>query len=128
MNILIDADGCPVVALIAEEVLILAVVHLGVAGGHDKDGILPHLKAEGLGDTGTLHAHSQSSQFHRGAGDLKLAHTIRDTVGGQVFSYFFHRHSQKFTPVFIQFAFLRVSVILFLFYPLFRTAPCRCSG
>ena len=82
----------------AEEMLILAVVHLGVAGGHDEDGILPHLEAQGLGDPRALHAHGQSRQLHRGAGHLELTHTIGYAVGCQVFSHFFNRHDGSFFP------------------------------
>ena len=63
-----------------------------VAGGHDEDGILPHLEAEGLGNAGALHANGQRGQLHRGAGHVKFTNTVSDAVGFQISSYFFNRH------------------------------------
>ena len=76
----------------AEEVLILAVVHLGIAGGHHQNGILPDLEAHGLGDARALDADGDGRQLHRGAGYVEFTDAVGHAVRLQIGSYLFHRH------------------------------------
>ena len=48
------------------------VVHLGVPGGDNEDGLAIHLKGQGLGDPGGDDAGGLGGQLHRGAGGLKF--------------------------------------------------------
>ena len=61
-----------------EILFIGTVVHLGVPGHHDDDGLVIHLEAEALGDAGTLHAHGDGRQVHGGGGDVKFPDAAGD--------------------------------------------------
>ena len=55
-----------------EEVLIFAVVDLGVPGGYDEHTTVIHQEGQRLGDAGGDDPHRLSGQLHSGAGDGKL--------------------------------------------------------
>ena len=72
--------------------LVAAVVHLGISGHDDDDGLLADFEAHGLGNTGTLHADSDRRQLHRGGGDVEFPDAVLNAELLEILSYLLNRH------------------------------------
>ena len=84
--------GYDVVGLHMKEILEFPVVDPGITGSKNQDAAVILLKRQGFGNAGAFHAHSLCCQLHRGAGNIKLHHTVFHSELSEICSSLFNRH------------------------------------